>query len=758
MTSDFEPGDRGGDTGRSRLDLTRLVTADARELLGVAATLAEQRGNGNVDSEHLLWAAAALDPTRQILIRAGADPDALMRDAQEAYQPDRPDGQEPRLLPEGKHILLEAQQACRASGARRIGPEHLLLALAASPHSGAGRILASAGVTQLHLQRALAGQPRPERFAATPTLDEFGRDLTAAASAGQVDPVIGRAAEIEQTVEVLARRTKNNPVLIGEAGVGKTAIAEGIAQRIADGDVPAVLAGKRVIQLELSGVVAGTRYRGDFEQRVRRVMDEVREQADRLILFIDELHTLVGTGGGIDGGLDAADMLKPALARGELHVIGATTTAEYRRHIERDAALARRFQPVPVDEPSAAGALQILCGLQDRYEEHHQVRYTPGALQAAVRLADRYISDRYLPDKAVDLLDQAGARAAIRAGRYVTEADIAAVVSRATGIPVARLTEEEQDRLLRLEDRLHERVVGQDEAIGVVAEAIRRSRAGLGQPGRPTGSFLFLGPTGVGKTEVARALAQTLLGAPDKMIRLDMTEFAERHTASRLTGAPPGYLGYDEAGQLTEAVRRRPYSVVLLDEIEKAHPDVLGLLLQILDEGRLTDGQGATVDFSHTVLIMTSNLGSELISRRRDTLGFEASAAGAPPARHEDLRGRLMPRLRESFRPEFLNRIDEVVVFRGLDQAELALVTRLQLEQVRERLAERGVALEVTGAAVTWLARRGYEPESGARPLRRVIQREVEGPLSRRVLGGGLRPGQQVVIRRAGDRLAFSVR
>jgi len=564
---------------------------------------------------------------------------------------------------------------------------------------------------------------------------------------------------------VLSRRTKNNPVLIGEAGVGKTAIVEGIAQRIASGDVPQTLAGRRVIQLELSGVVAGTRYRGDFEERMKRVISEIRDHQDELIVFIDELHNVAGAGSSSgEGGIDASSMLKPALARGELHIVGATTLDEYRKNIEKDAALARRFQPVLVSEPAPEEAIAILRGLRDRYEAHHDVRYTDEALVAAVELSGRYITGRFLPDKAIDLIDQAAARVRLNgqpggsplAMKQVTVSDIAEVVSRATGIPVRDLTEEEKDRLLRLEENLHERVVGQDEAVSAVAEAVRRSRAGLGDPHRPVGSFLFLGPTGVGKTELGRALAGALFGADRTMVRLDMSEFAERHTVSRLVGAPPGYVGYEEAGQLTEAVRRRPYSVVLLDEIEKAHPDVFNILLQVLDDGRLTDGQGRTVDFSNTVLIMTSNLGSELMGRHGGALGFAGPSASEPDSQQDDRHGRLMRRLRESFRPEFLNRIDEIVTFRQLGQAELRQITGLLLEQTRQRLRARGVTVRFTGPAVDWIAGHGFQPEFGARPMRRVIQREVENQLSRLLLDGQLAAGQQVTVGVRDGQLSFT--
>ena len=801
-----------------RVDITRLMSGPARELLSAAAAQAAERGSAELDTEDLLWAAARLDPTRQLIASAGADPSAIASQIETSAPTGERRGAPPQLMPGAKRALLDAHQISRALGSSYIGPEHLLLALAANPESAAGRMLSAARVTPEALQRALAagqgqgGMP-PGGRSSTPTLDEFGRDLTELAKEGRIDPVIGRDDEIEQTVEVLSRRTKNNPVLIGEAGVGKTAIVEGIAQRIADDEVPQTLSGKRVVQLELSGVVAGTRYRGDFEERVKRIVDEIREHANELIVFIDELHTLVGAGAGSEGGMDAGNMLKPALARGELHVVGATTLDEYRKNIEKDAALARRFQPILVPEPTVDDALAILRGLRDRYEAHHQVRYTDDSLVAAVELSDRYLTDRFLPDKAIDLIDQAGARARLRTktpgtdrrelerradelGRdkdqaiareqyeqastlrdeiasvrqqidqlggdpssvpEVTVADIAEVVSRATGVPVRELTEQEKTRLLRLEQDLHERVIGQDEAVTAVAEAVRRSRAGLGDPMRPVGSFLFLGPTGVGKTELARALTESLFGSESRMIRLDMSEYQERHTVSRLIGAPPGYVGYDDAGQLTEAVRRRPYSVILLDEIEKAHPDVFNILLQVLDDGRLTDGQGRTVDFKNTVLIMTSNLGSELITRRGGPLGF-ASSPTPGGEQQQDLRDRLMRRLRESFRPEFLNRIDEIIIFRQLDQPELRQITELLLEETRRRLRAQDVTAEFTPAALDWIADHGYQPEFGARPMRRVIQREVDNQLSRMLLDGKLLPGQLVQIDVEDGQLTFAAR
>jgi ATP-dependent Clp protease ATP-binding subunit ClpC len=795
-----------------RIDITRLMSGPARELLAAAAAQAAEWGGTDLDTVHLLWAATQLEPTRQLLSRAGAEPDSLAGEIERQLPRGERRSDPPALTPAAKRALLDAHRISRAVGSSYIGPEHVLLALAVNPESAAGQILGESHITPDSLQRAMTGpgQPGPGGRSATPTLDEFGRDLTTLAREGRVDPVVGRDEQIEQTIEVLSRRTKNNPVLIGEAGVGKTAIVEGIAQRIADEEVPETLTNKRVIQIDLAGVVAGTRYRGDFEERMKRIIDEIRENASDLIVFIDELHTVVGAGAGGEGGsLDAGNMLKPALARGELHIIGATTLDEYRKSIEKDAALARRFQPIMVPEPGVEDTIAILRGLRDRYEAHHQVRFTDEALIAAAELSDRYLTDRYLPDKAIDLIDQAGARVRLRtktpgadvrhlereaeqlkrdkdqavaseqyerasrlrdrigglqeeiAGRSgrsfavpeVTVNDIADVVSRATGIPVQQLTEEEKERLLRLEDHLHQRVVGQDEAVRAVAEAVRRARSGLGDPGRPVGSFLFLGPTGVGKTELARALAEALFGADNRMIRLDMSEYSERHTVSRLVGAPPGYVGYEEAGQLTEAVRRRPYSVILLDEIEKAHADVFNTLLQVLEDGRLTDGQGRTVDFRNTVLIMTSNLGSDLISRSADGFGFTPrNGQEASPQADQ-----LMRRLRDSFRPEFLNRIDEVIVFRQLSREQLRQITELLLEDTRRKLHAQGVAMDLRPEAVDWLAEHGYQPEFGARPMRRTIQREVDNQLSRMLLDGVILPGQRVSVGVGDGGLTFEV-
>jgi ATP-dependent Clp protease ATP-binding subunit ClpC len=640
------------------------------------------------------------------------------------------------------------------------------------------------------------------RTSATPTVDEYSRDLTRMAKEGKLDPVIGRAEEVETTIEILCRRTKNNPVLIGDPGVGKTAIVEGLAQWIVGGEVPDRLAEKRVLALDLSGMVAGTQYRGEFEERLKKVLEEIRESPDDQIIFLDELHTVVGAG-AVEGSMDASNMLKPALAYGEMRLVGATTVDEYRKNIEKDAALERRLQPVLVGEPSVDEAIEILRGLKDRYEAHHLVKITEEAMVAAVEFSDRYLTRRFLPDKAIDLMDQASARVGLHAktkpgdakaleeelrnlqrekdhavisedfrktheleekvarlreqieesgGDYrptvaeVTVEDIAEVVSRATGIPVSQLTEEERERLLRLEGQLHERIVGQEEAVEALAEAIRRARAGLSDPNRPIGSFLFLGPTGVGKTELARTLADALFGNEAAMVRIDMSEFQEKHTVSRLVGAPPGYVGYEEAGQLTEAVRRRPYSVLLLDEIEKAHPDVFNVLLQILDDGRLTDAQGRTVDFKNAVVIMTSNFGAERIK-----------AHAQLNETFEDLKEDMNRLLRSTLRPEFVNRIDEVILFHSLGKDQIEEIARLLLDHTSRRLKTQGVAIEFTDAAVALIAEEGYDPEFGARPLRRTIQRQVDNVLSRMVLDGSLKSGDRVAVGAEKDGPGFEV-
>ncbi|MFJ4782085.1 ATP-dependent Clp protease ATP-binding subunit [Streptomyces sp. NPDC088794] len=772
-----------------RVDIGSLLSERARELVAQARDIAAVEGSEELDARHLLAAATEQESTRRLLAEAGADPDRI-RERLTAGGGGAAKTEPATLTPAAKRALLDAYRISRAEDSSYIGPEHLLRALAANPESAAGQALAGSGWESGRLPASGTGaEPERKRPSTTPTVDEYGRDLTEDARAGRLDPVIGRDEEVEQTIEVLSRRSKNNPVLIGDPGVGKTAIVEGIAQRIVSGDVPKTLEGKRLVTLDLAGMVAGTKYRGEFEERLKKVLDEVSEHGDELVLFLDELHTVVGAGGGGDGAMDAGNMLKPALARGQLHLIGATTVDEYRKYIEKDSALERRFAPILVGEPTVDDTIEILRGLRDRYEAHHQVRITDEAVVAAAELSDRYITARFLPDKAIDLMDQASARVRLRAktppadtrdiedriaalnrekdqavadeeyerakevrdrikdaeaeragaeraeehAPKVTAEDIAEVVSRTTGIPVAQLTEEERARLMKLEEHLHERVVGQDEAITAVARAVRRARAGMSDPNRPVGSFLFLGPTGVGKTELARALAAALFGDETRMIRLDMSEFQERHTVSRLVGAPPGYVGHEEAGQLTEAVRRQPYAVLLLDEVEKAHPDVFNTLLQLLDDGRLTDSQGRTVDFKNTVVIMTSNIGADRIL-----------AAGVDD--YAKVRETVLPVLNQHFRPEFLNRIDEIIVFRGLDRTQLRRIVDLLLEHTRRRLHAQDVTLEVTDEAADVLANLGYQPDFGARPLRRTIQREVDDRLADLLLSGELTAGDRARV------------
>ncbi|MCD5348104.1 ATP-dependent Clp protease ATP-binding subunit [Agromyces sp. S2-1-8] len=806
------------------IDLSRFLTARTQSILQQAGRFALERGQTELDALHILRVIIEDESVQQAIRRVGASPERIIT-ATEARLPgagDVADINAATITPSASRALFHSYQVARSSGSTYIDPEHLFFALVLGQDAPAGQVLARAGVTAEALTQGMregidgdgfrdgagappqsADSPQPTQ-SETPMLDKFGMDLTERAANGELDPVIGRADEIEQTIEILSRRTKNNPVLVGEAGVGKTAIVEGLARAIVEESVPEALLGKRVIALDLPGMLAGTRYRGDFEERLTKTMEEIAANKGDLIVFIDEVHTVVGAGGAGEGGMDAGNILKPRLARGELHLVGATTLNEYRK-IEKDPALERRFQPVRVGEPSIEDAVLILQGLKPAYEGHHGVEYTDAAIRAAVELSDRYLSDRVLPDKAIDLIDQAGARlrlrlgvkvdvsalqsrlgeleaeknAAVRTEHYeeasrlrdeiskvqakldevteqgraaasdatvIDEAEIAAVISRATGIPVNRLTETERERLADLEGELHQRVIGQHDAVTAVAKAVRRNRTGMGDSRRPVGSFLFLGPTGVGKTELAKALADRLFDDETAVIRFDMSEFGERHTVSRLVGAPPGYVGYDEAGQLTERVRRNPYSIVLFDEIEKAHPDVFNLLLQVFDDGRLTDGQGRTVDFRNTVVVMTSNLGSEFLASRSGALGFVAGADASGFSSSDDVRQRVMGKVREAMRPEFLNRIDEIVLFQKLDQPQLASIVKLMLGATERRLASREVGFEATDAAVALLAERGYEPEYGARPLRRVIQREVDDRISDLFVSGALGDGGAVHV------------
>ncbi|MEK3977150.1 AAA family ATPase [Psychrobacillus sp. FSL K6-1267] len=716
--------------------------------------------------------------------------------------------------PRAKKVIELSVDESRKLGHSYIGTEHLLLALIREGEGVAARVLNNAGVSlnkarQQVLQLLGSSDQSHSNSnsngvapASTPTLDGLARDLTQIAREGTLDPVIGRSKEITRVIEILARRTKNNPVLIGEPGVGKTAIAEGLAQQIVQNEVPEILRDKRVMTLDMGTVVAGTKYRGEFEDRLKKVMDEIR-QAGNVILFIDELHTLIGAGGA-EGAIDASNILKPALARGEIQCIGATTLDEYRKYIEKDAALERRFQPIQVDEPSAEEAVQIIYGLRDRYEAHHRVKITDEAVEAAVKMSDRYISDRFLPDKAIDLIDEAGSKvrlrsyttppnlkeleakleavrseknAAVQSQEFekaasfrdkeqkikdkletmkntwkekqgkeeseVTVEDIAAVVSMWTGIPVSKLAQTESEKLLKLEDKLHERVIGQKEAVDAISRAIRRARAGLKDPKRPIGSFIFLGPTGVGKTELARALAEVMFGDEDAMIRVDMSEYMEKHSTSRLVGSPPGYVGFDDGGQLTEKVRRKPYSVILLDEIEKAHPDVFNILLQVLEDGRLTDSKGRTVDFRNTVVIMTSNVGADALKYNKH-VGFNLQEAGKTD--YKDMKGKMLEELKKAFRPEFLNRLDEMIVFHSLEKEHLKQIVTLMTEQLAKRLKEQGIELVLTEAAQDKITTEGYDPTYGARPLRRALQKHVEDRLSEELLKGEVLTGQRVVF------------
>ncbi|CAN1210655.1 ATP-dependent Clp protease ATP-binding subunit [Tumidithrix helvetica PCC 7403] len=720
------------------------------------------------------------------------------------------------FTPRAKRVLELSLEEARQLGHNYIGTEHLLLGLIREGEGVAARVLENLGVdlskvrTQVirmlgETAEVSAGGGTQGRTK-TPTLDEFGSNLTQMAAEGKLDPVVGRQKEIERVIQILGRRTKNNPVLIGEPGVGKTAIAEGLAQRIATADIPDILQDKRVVTLDIGLLVAGTKYRGEFEERLKKIMDEIRT-AGNVILVIDEVHTLIGAGAA-EGAIDAANILKPALARGELQCIGATTLDEYRKHIERDAALERRFQPVQVGEPSVDETIEILYGLRERYEQHHKLKISNAAVIAAAKLSDRYISDRFLPDKAIDLIDEAGSRVRLinsqlppaakeldkelrlllkekdeavrsqdfdRAGELrdreieikqqirtltqtkktettkdeempiVDEEDIAYIVSSWTGVPVSKLTESESLKLMQMEDTLHQRLIGQEEAVRAISRAIRRARVGLKNPNRPIASFIFSGPTGVGKTELTKALAAYFFGAEEAMIRLDMSEFMERHTVSKLIGSPPGYVGYNEGGQLTEAVRRRPYTVVLFDEIEKAHPDVFNLLLQILEDGRLTDSKGRTVDFKNTLLIMTSNIGSKVIEKGGGGLGFDF-AENQEDSHYTRIRSLVNEELKQYFRPEFLNRLDEIIVFRQLNKDEVKEIADLMLTEVFKRLKEKEIVLTVTDRFRDLLVQEGYNPSYGARPLRRAIMRLLEDSLAEEILTGKVREGASVMM------------
>ncbi len=798
-------------------------TAKSNNALNIAISSAESFGHTYVGSEHILFGLVSVTDSVafQLLSEYSVDTEKLTELIKQNIGVGAKTNLSPEhLTPRAKRIVEGAVAGARNMGNNFVGTEHLLLSLISEKENYAIRFLKELNVDITALaNKALEAvgygdgskdsqsdekhQPRSKatdkKGGKTPTLDKFGRDLTEMAKNGKIDPVIGRSEEIDRVIQILCRRTKNNPCLIGEPGVGKTAVAEGLALKISEGNAPELLKGKRVVALDLTGMIAGTKYRGDFEERIKAAIDEVTS-SDDVILFIDEIHTIVGAGASADGSIDAANILKPSLARGEFQVIGATTLDEYRKNIEKDAALERRFQPVIIGEPTEEDAVLILKGLRDKYEQHHKVKILDEAIEAAVKLSSRYIADRFLPDKAIDLIDEAASRVRLSASTTpddikqlenevsdteklkdkaisdqefekaaelrdkvrelneklstlkaerssqmtdfkdeVTAENIAELISANTGIPVSQLTEEESERLLKLEGVLHERIVGQSEAVTAVAKAIRRGRVGLKDPKRPIGSFIFLGPTGVGKTELCKALAEAMFGSENAIVRLDMSEYMEKHTVSRLIGSPPGYVGFEEGGQLTEKIRRAPYSVVLFDEIEKAHPDVFNILLQILEDGRLTDSQGRTVNFKNTVIIMTSNLGARHLTEKKQSLGF-----GEASNEDVNLKEKVLNELKSAFRPEFLNRVDDIIVFSKLTKEEICEISEKMLAQLKKRLLDLNIQIEFEKTAVSEIADSGFDPVYGARPLRRAIQSRIEDALSEKILDGSIKNGDRV--------------
>lgn len=799
------------------MDIFGRFTERAQKVIMIAQQEAEALNHNYVGTEHLLLGLIKEGGgiAAQVLKNMGVESAKVIEKIEELIGKgdENFSGQIMGLTPRAKRVLELSHLEARRLGHNYVGTEHIFLGLIREGEGIAARVLTNLNVdlnkAREETIKILTNQPSgsgktPDGKSSTPTLDQFGRDLTQMSGEGKLDPVIGRKKEIERVIQVLSRRTKNNPCLIGEPGVGKTAIAEGLAQKIVKGEVPEILKDKRVVTLDLASMVAGAKYRGEFEDRLKKVMKELMD-AGNVILFIDEMHTIIGAGAA-EGAIDASNILKPALARGELQAIGATTLDEYRKHVEKDPALERRFQPITVGEPTVEETIGILYGLRDKYESHHRVKITDNAIKAAANLSSRYISDRFLPDKAIDLIDEAASKVRIKtitappelkrleekleelnnekeeaishqefekaakirdeeqkirkemdqmkinwekdnqeSTAKVDEEDIAKIVSDWTGIPVTKLAEEESQRLIKLEEELHKRVIGQDEAVKAVSKAVRRARVGLKDPKRPIGSFIFLGPTGVGKTELSRALAEALFGDENAMIRIDMSEYMEKHSVSRLVGSPPGYVGYEEGGQLTERVRRRPYSVILFDEVEKAHPEVFNILLQILEDGRLTDAKGRTVDFKNTVVIMTSNVGAHTIKKQK-TLGFAADGDNAHKDKYKRMKEKVLEELRRAFRPEFLNRVDEVIVFHQLEKEHIREIVDLMLENLQKRLKDANIIIEVTDEAKDLIAKEGFDQTYGARPLRRAIQRVIEDNMSEEMLKGNIKEGDNVMI------------
>jgi len=801
-----------GEPRQTQINIMDFLSSKAKEVLTKAAEFAAEHKNKHMDTEHLLWAVASEEEVgAEILKELGADPEKIKAYVEENLGEGEGKISEVDLSPRAKNVLEAAFKETQDFGQGYIGPENILSGILKEGEGLGAQILQKFKINEIKIKKTISdikpkakSNEKLKEPSSTPTLDKHSTDLTKKALKGEVDPVIGRSKEISRVIQILSRRTKNNPVLIGEPGVGKTAIAEGLATKIIKREVPETLLGKRLVALDIASMLGGTKFRGQFEERLKKTMEEITKSNRKIIIFVDELHIIVGAGGA-EGAIDASNIMKPALAQGEMQMIGATTINEYRKHIEKDPALERRMQPILVEEPGVQTTIQILRGLRDKYEAHHKVAISDEAIIAAATLSDRYIKDRYLPDKAIDLIDEAAAKVRLEILQapeelkeieekieslkieweqqtklkhknkvkeieekikklnqkkrqknaswrkdkatgtpQVLAQDIEELVSSWTGIPVSKLSEKEVEKLLKLEDSIHKYIINQDEAVKKISEAIRRGRAGLSDPNRPTGSFIFLGPTGVGKTELAKTLAKVLFNSEDAMIRVDMSEYQEKYTASRLIGAPPGYLGHEEGGQLTEQVRRKPYSIILLDEIEKAHPDIFNTLLQVLEDGILTDSKGKTVDFKNTIIIATSNIGSDII-QQSSSLGFTDNKA-KEEAQHEEVKEKLNEELKKVFRPEFLNRIDDIIVFRSLNKEQIIKIVEVLVKKLKKLLSAQNISLEISSAAKKQLAEKGYDPQMGARPLRRVIQDEIETPLSSDILSGKFKPGDKIVI------------